>query len=657
MAFSSNTQAYSINIKQESISTNKIPNILQIGADQYTKPASYSQLVSWYESLVNQYPDYLEIFKANEIYNTGTVEGAYDLYYIRITNEALGFHKPEVLFLGGPHGDETVGTICLYWFTDWLMRMTFTDEKCQDYSKEWLRWLIDNREIYFEVSHNPWGFDEKVRYDANSWDLNREADYDGPGGYNDEEIWGSVNGKTLRAFVDDHLIRVGCDFHEGVRAMLYPWSSNHDSISATSKVSGKQYTHVPPDFHYFDASAMRVGSYMGQCVDPRYGGAFNEYNTGPIPDAIGYEANGGIAPWAYGADVVKNPNEDEYVNDEIFGNYPGSGILWYSPEMCDAKNPPQNQFGGDTTDGFGTEVRRFVLHQTDLAQPYIHIVKAPDERFFMQPNKEFNIEWQVNGCVVVDSTYIQWGDDPDPINNPQFFTQDNNQYAGNYEGGTGWDNAEDGETNAVTYTETFSFDTPCDHYFVIKAKVDQVYANSIHPEEYGINPYLRIIKERTDESYYETLTGADGTEIIQGQLWWYSPIIHVEVTEFSNPPEKPDLNGPTQGQPGIEYNFEATTTETDGDQIYYKWQWGDGSESIWTGPYTSGDTCEKSHIYDERGTYDIKVKAIDINGAESEWADPLSVTMPRNGLSGRPILILIKQILENFPILNRLLGI
>jgi PKD repeat protein len=137
----------------------------------------------------------------------------------------------------------------------------------------------------------------------------------------------------------------------------------------------------------------------------------------------------------------------------------------------------------------------------------------------------------------------------------------------------------------------------------------------------------------------------------------YSPIIHVEVTEFSNPPEKPDLNGPTQGQPGIEYNFEATTTETDGDQIYYKWQWGDGSESIWTGPYTSGDTCEKSHIYDERGTYDIKVKAIDINGAESEWADPLSVTMPRNGLSGRPILILIKQILENFPILNRLLGI
>jgi hypothetical protein len=47
----------------------------------------------------------------------------------------------------------------MYWFTDWLMRMAFTDEKSPEYSKDWLRWLIDNREIYIEASHNPYGFD------------------------------------------------------------------------------------------------------------------------------------------------------------------------------------------------------------------------------------------------------------------------------------------------------------------------------------------------------------------------------------------------------------------------------------------------------------------------------------------------------------------
>ena len=83
-----------------------------LGYKTYKKAGSYSELVNWYKELESQYPNYIEVFKANELYGTGTVEGGYDCYYVRITNESLGFHKPEVLFLGGPHGDETVGTIC-----------------------------------------------------------------------------------------------------------------------------------------------------------------------------------------------------------------------------------------------------------------------------------------------------------------------------------------------------------------------------------------------------------------------------------------------------------------------------------------------------------------------------------------------------------------
>jgi hypothetical protein len=283
---------YSINYNKNKNTINNLSEELEdspLGPTWYNKPANYAQLVSWYQTLESSYPQYIEVFKANELYDTGIATGGYDLYYVRITNEALDLHKPEVLFLGGPHGDETVGTVGMYWFTDWLMRMAFTDEPCQDYSKDWLRWLVDNREIYFEVSHNPYGFDHgPQREDGNGWDLNREADMDGPG-WPTGGIWGSVNGKTLRAFVDNHVIRIGCDFHGGARLLLYPWGSTHSNIYGTSPITGYSYGYAPPDFYFFDASSLRLGNYIGD-----YGGNLDKYSIGTIPGTVGYVVNGGI---------------------------------------------------------------------------------------------------------------------------------------------------------------------------------------------------------------------------------------------------------------------------------------------------------------------------------------------------------------------------
>ena len=74
---------------------------------------------------------------------------------------------------------------------------------------------------------------------------------------------------------------------------------------------------------------------------------------------------------------------------------------------------------------------------------------------------------------------------------------------------------------------------PGEYYFVAKAQVDQIYGSVLNPETYGYDPYLRLVKERTNASYYESLDGTDGLEEVVGQTWWYSPIIHVTVI---NPP-------------------------------------------------------------------------------------------------------------------------
>jgi len=591
------------------------------GPAWYNIPANYAQLVSWYQTLEEQYPNFLEVFKANELYGTGTITGGYDDYYVRITNESSGFHKPEVLFLGSPHGDETVGTIGAYWFTDWLMRMAFTDEPSPYYSKEWLQWLINNREIYIEVSHNPYGFDHDDRYDGHGWDLNREADMDGPG-YPTGGIWASVNGRTLVSFIDNHTIRLGLDFHGGARELLYPWGSTHASITGTSPITGYTYTYAPPDFYFYDASSLRLGDYIGD-----YGGNFDKYSVGTIPPTVGYVVQGGIGPWVYGANRIFSPVEAPYVHQ---GNYPGAGTLWLSPEMSYTKGPSQSEFGNDTVARYGAEVRRVILHQTDLAQPYVRLQSGTVENnSVILPGDSVAMNWQVNGSMVVDDTYIQWGTNPDPINHPQFNSTDHNEHAGMYIGGTGWDGAESGHTSGVTYSETLTPPSSGDYYFVVKAKVDQIYANVLRPDVYRTTPYSRLIQERTNASYSEELEGTDGTEVINGQLWWYSPIIHVSVKSENTAPNTPNTpTGQVKGKIGQTYTYSTSTADPDGDQVYYMWDWGNGNFSEWLGPFDSGATATANHSWSAKGSYSIKVKAKDTKGAESDWSDPLPITMP-----------------------------
>jgi hypothetical protein len=114
-------------------------------------------------------------------------------------------------------------------------------------------------------------------------------------------------------------------------------------------------------------------------------------------------------------------------------------------------------------------------------------------------------------------------------------------------------------------------------------------------------------------------------------------------------------SGPTHGKIGINYTFTSNTIHSDGDMIYYWFDWDDGDKSGWIGPYTSGETVEASHKWTNKWTiadeYSIQVKAMDGQGRESECSDPLEVTMPKN----RAINGFFLRFLEQFPILQKIL--
>jgi len=100
--------------------------------------------------------------------------------------------------------------------------------------------------------------------------------------------------------------------------------------------------------------------------------------------------------------------------------------------------------------------------------------------------------------------------------------------------------------------------------------------------------------------------------------------------EQSNPPAKPSSPyGPLNGGIGQTLTYSTSTTDPDTDDVYYMFDWGDGTTSTWIGPYTSGATGSTTKTWNKQGTYQVKAIAKDTHGKLSEWSDPRSVEIPR----------------------------
>jgi hypothetical protein len=99
-----------------------------------------------------------------------------------------------------------------------------------------------------------------------------------------------------------------------------------------------------------------------------------------------------------------------------------------------------------------------------------------------------------------------------------------------------------------------------------------------------------------------------------------------DVTDENAPPNIPSRpTGRVFGSPGKTYTYSTSTTDPNGDDVYYMWDWGDGTFSDWLGPYASGAPASATHSWFLRGTYMIRVKAKDVHGEESDWSNTLAV--------------------------------
>ncbi|MCK5341932.1 MAG: hypothetical protein KAR20_00930, partial [Candidatus Heimdallarchaeota archaeon] len=134
-----------------------------------------------------------------------------------------------------------------------------------------------------------------------------------------------------------------------------------------------------------------------------------------------------------------------------------------------------------------------------------------------------------------------------------------------------------------------------------------------------------------------------------------SPIWTFKTSTYTNsPPEKPSRpSGTSIGRPGVSYSYSTSTTDSNGEPIFYMVDWDDGSLSQWIGPYNSGQTAFFSHIWESRGSFAVKVKAKDIYGGESFWSDPLPVSMPKT--YSTHLISFLEKLLVYYPFLHQVL--
>ena len=139
------------------------------------------------------------------------------------------------------------------------------------------------------------------------------------------------------------------------------------------------------------------------------------------------------------------------------------------------------------------------------------------------------------------------------------------------------------------------------------------------------------------EMYTHDLWYDNYLETFEWGALWGNPDLTMGIV--SQPPDIPDDPiGPRYWTMDVEVEFKTYSSDPDGDSIQYMFDWGDGSFSDWEGPFPSGQEGKASHIWSELGDYQIKVKARDTNGVESDWSGEVTLSILENSQPEDPVI-------------------
>jgi hypothetical protein len=165
----------------------------------------------------------------------------------------------------------------------------------------------------------------------------------------------------------------------------------------------------------------------------------------------------------------------------------------------------------------------------------------------------------------------------------------------------------------TTHPDNDGFSSGSDQYYFWENGYDGIFYH-----EFGSNPYYH--------SAQDTLDHINLTYAIKSTKLAIATLAEL-VGILSHPPTTPLLTGPSIGILNETYGFQAQATDPDDDNLFYFFDWGDGTNTGWLGPFPSGQYVIAQKAWNRAGSYQVRVQAKDFNERISEWSTPLTMTI------------------------------
>jgi len=184
----------------EAVSSLRVP-----GRGEYV---TYAELTADLQAWEAAYPSICTVE------SIGTSVYGREIWIIRISdNPTVEEFEPEIQWLGGIHGNETISVAVPYYMIEYLLENYGTDPQ--------VTWLVNEREITILPLFNPDGYENGSRYNGNGADLNRN--YLCPNGQNAGSAFSEPETQAHRADYLDKRPVTSLQFHSGAVYVNYLW--------------------------------------------------------------------------------------------------------------------------------------------------------------------------------------------------------------------------------------------------------------------------------------------------------------------------------------------------------------------------------------------------------------------------------------------------
>jgi len=568
---------------------------------------SYAQMTAL---LQNISANYLDITR---LYDLGHSVQGRTLWGLKITdNPTVEEDEPEVRLCGVHHGNEYMGAeLCL------LLAQYLTDNYGLN---ETVTHLVDTREIWIIPMVNPDGREMGSRENANGVDLNRDYGYMWGPGWGSPGPFSQPETQAMRANAVNNSFVLSLSYHTSEHKVNYVWNYKPERVPDNAFVENLSYQYASHngydviegydwyqtrgdtnDFSYgcrgdIDWTIETANTNIPQVWSINREGMFDIIKAADMGlRGIVTDAQSG-KPLA--ATVWVQEAYWPCFTDPIVGDYHKPLLPGTYHVTVRANGYQEQEFTVDVEASHPTylnvtlsRANHFYAYQITLAGYY-----APNDDFQNNPTEaiaalgppdESCASLGVGGYIIVDMyDNITDASGPDLRIYERDGTDDGYTVYGSAQWNGPW-------TNLGTGMGTTAFD-------LANASVDSV-------------RYIKIVDDGTG-SPSEANPGCD-----------IDAVENLAAAGADQPPNIPaQPQGPLTGAIHTPYTYTTSTSDPEGQQVFYQWSWGD-SESLWLGPYDSGAVAEATHSWDAAGDYLVKVKAKDTEGLESAWSSPLMV--------------------------------